>query len=129
MGGGAIRDLINHLTAVGLNVIVWDEQGPQLTESNMPKQSLEEHFAEVTQGVRSVLANANVPSLDFALRASGRTLDGTLQVEVSLGSQYDSPVRGRSVDAVLKELIRRKGWQAQNDPLELDYTPTPKDPS
>ena len=123
-------DLINDLTAVGLNVIVWDEQGPQLMESNMPKQSLEEHFTEVTRGVRAVLANANIPSMDFTLRAFGRTGDGTIKVEVKLGTLYDSDVTGRSVDTVLKELLCRKGWQSQNDPLELDYAPaTPEDPS
>jgi len=57
----------------------------------------------------------------FTITASGQVLDGTLELKFKLGSNTwgSEPVQGNSLDAVVNEFIRRKGWEAMHAPLQL----------
>lgn len=107
---------------------LWDyaqEFAPQLSakESSMQaKSELEKLFAEVARGVKHQIAGVDIPCFTFRLEASGRTHEGELKIEVSIG-EYGVEVKGGSTEAVVREFLRRKGWEEANAPLALpDYS-------
>jgi hypothetical protein len=81
--------------------------------------TIEKAFTDAARSVRTALAEVNIPSMAFTMQASGRTLDGHLRIEVTLGTEYGANVRGRNVEETLREFIRREGWNGKNNPLEL----------
>lgn len=85
----------------------------------------EKLFISSAQRVKSQLQALDSQShFVFRFEASGRVHDGELKIEISLGS-YGSEVTGRDVESVVKEFMRRKGWNDRNTPLELPNVAPP----
>lgn len=89
-------------------------------------QTLEQAFAATVAQIKQQLSEANVSHFCFRLEAEGRP-DGDIRLSVQIG-QYAPEVTGRGTAEVLNEWLRRQGWNARNDPLELpDYSATRAD--
>lgn len=59
---------------------------------------------------------------------SGRVHDGDLMLDYHLGGQYgEDIVTGNSVQPVIDEYMRRKGWNSQNAPKAIGYLKVPSD--
>jgi hypothetical protein len=78
------------------------------------------YVREMAKELRGWFEQADLSRLHFETRVSGQTLTGDLLVEfkISDGEWADS-VKGGSVQAVLEEFMRRRGWVAQNAALCL----------
>ena len=70
---------------------------------------------------RKLSALENTTSMRLDIEISGRTHSGDLDIEYKLGEFYsgDKMVRGNSIDAVVEEFMRRRGWDAAHAPLQL----------
>lgn len=78
-------------------------------------------LTEAIREIRGQLAEANIGAMRLDIEVIGRT-HGELKIEFVLGGESCySPdnVRGGDLDAVVTELIRRKGWSTRYAPLCL----------
>jgi len=80
---------------------------------------LHQYILATKDELRQRLGEADVGQLEFTINISGRTL-GTdeCRIKYEIGS-YREEVRGNSLQVVLDEYLRRKGWVARYDSLEL----------
>lgn len=63
----------------------------------------------------------DVTRFEFEMKAEGRVVGGEILITFSIGANYDPDVKGKSVDAVLHEAMRRNGWTRDNQPLCIGY--------
>lgn len=82
---------------------------------------LHNSYVEATRKIRQRLGDANVGRFEFMIKAEGRTETGedNVKIEYHLREDYDHWVVGDSVDAVVEEFLRRKGWNKEHAPLRL----------
>lgn len=68
----------------------------------------------------------SISEFTLEISISGRTHDGDLKIEFELkGGWADrSPVKGGRLDAVVKEFLRRNGWDSTHAPLCLSFAPS-----
>lgn len=66
-----------------------------------------------------------ISKIQFSIEIYGRTHDGELRVRYEIGSSYQDGgvVKGPKLDVVLKEYLRRFGWDKRNQPLEITFSP------
>lgn len=91
-------------------------------------KAYEETIKEIAAYVRAELQQVEeISSLDFSIEVDGRVHDGELKIIFKLGSTYadHGEVQGGSIEAVLREYMRRFGWDLRNKPLELSFSPEP----
>ena len=82
----------------------------------------EETFLDAVKQVRNRLTQYETAGNEFSLscKADGRIHDGETRITYSLGANiYETPVTGDSVDAVVAEYVRRKGWNKQHQYVAL----------
>ncbi len=80
--------------------------------------SFERAVLEEVARVRSALQPHDLSHFCFIIEAEGRVQDGDVKVVFKLG-EYSGSVRANSVDAMVKEYLRRNGWEQVNDGLCL----------
>ena len=79
-------------------------------------RNIQELLAEhIEEGVGSDRARAGAGAL------AGRIVGGDLKVEYRLGEWTEDRVTGNSIDAVVNEYMRRKGWDKRHAPLAIAY--------
>ncbi len=73
--------------------------------------------------LRYQFASLDLSNLHFAVRADGRVDGENIKIKFTVGdNSYGSDtVNGNSVDEVLREFLRRKGWTERHDGLSLPY--------
>lgn len=87
----------------------------------------EETIKEMAAYIRNELQQLeDVSSLDFNIMINGRVHDSELRITFEIGSTYSKGgvVRGGSVDTILREYMRRFGWDLKHQPLMLSYSAT-----
>lgn len=92
-------------------------------------RQFEEAIKNLAYELRDSLQQVDeISRLDFNIDISGRVHDGELKIEFSLGSTYNTggKVDGGSIEAVVKEYLRRFGWDQRNKPLELSFSHPPQ---
>lgn len=85
----------------------------------------EETIKEMAAYIRNELQQLeDVSSLNFNIIIDGRVHDSELKITFEIGSTYSKGgvVRGGSVDMVLREYMRRFGWDLKNQPLMLSHS-------
>lgn len=85
----------------------------------------EEVIKEMAAYIRNELQQLeDVSSLDFNIMIDGRVHDSELRITFEIGSAYGKGgvVKGGSVDAVLREYMRRFGWDLKHQPLMLSHS-------
>ncbi len=77
---------------------------------------------EVTR-LRYQFASIDLSNLHFGVRADGRVDGDNIKIKFTVGdNSYGSDtVSGNSVDEVVREFLRRRGWTERNDGLALLY--------
>lgn len=68
-------------------------------------------------------------SFHFEIEAEGRVHEGEVKITFALYVNYGETIKGGSVEAVVMETLRRKGWADRNAPLELSHLPPEPDSS
>src|SRR5512143_2481457 len=84
--------------------------------------TFEQDVVEAVKAIRELIAmDDKAPSyFHFAVIAEGRVRDGDIHIQFKLGeSDYNNVVKGDNADAVLKEYLRRIGWQKAHEYLAL----------
>ena len=84
---------------------------------------------EMAAYIRSELQQIEeLPTLSFTIDISGRVHDGEIKINFALGNTYSEGgcVKGGNLDEVIREYLRRFGWDKRHQPLELSYVPEPK---
>jgi hypothetical protein len=85
-------------------------------------------IVEAAAHLRTAFDDRNVGHMTMHIRVSGR-VHGEMKIEYAVNEQYDSEVKGASLEAVVEEYFRRKGWNMSNAPLALAApTMEPVDP-
>jgi len=86
------------------------------------------HFHEDLRALASVirdrLAKAKgITEFNLEITISGRVVGGDLKIEAELRGGWNdrSVVKGGDIDAIVKEFLRRKGWDETNAPLCISY--------
>jgi hypothetical protein len=75
--------------------------------------------AEVKR-VRAFIAHQDIcNSFEFSIEAKGRVSDGDVELKFGLELDYDRTVEGNSIEGVLYEALRRRGWTKTNAPICL----------
>lgn len=91
-----------------------------MTNQNAKSTSIEAMIKEMAKGVAEQLAEADQGDIRLDIKISGRTLGPELKIEFVLSEEYSSgSVRGGSLNEVVKEFLRRKGWSSRNASLML----------
>lgn len=92
-----------------------------MTNQGAKSTSVEAMIKEMAKGVAEQLAEADQGDMRLDIEISGRTLGPELKIEFVLGEDYSisGSVRGGSLNEVVKEFLRRKGWSSRNAPLML----------
>lgn len=88
--------------------------------------SLEDALKSAAVSTREKLALIeSISEMNLEISITGRVHDGELKIEFKLsgGWQNDSRAKGGSLDAVVKEFLRRNGWDMTNAPLCLSFAP------
>lgn len=87
--------------------------------------NLQREIILATDSVRKRLAAADIGgSFTLNINISGRIQDGEVKCEYKLCKNYGADTKGHSLDPVVKEFLRREGWEEVNAPLAL---PAPQD--
>lgn len=89
---------------------------------NTQVSSFEHSLLAELRSIRSRLADANIPSMRLDIEVSGGTLHGNLKVTFKLNlDSYSGPAEasGGSLDAVVEEFLRRRGWNQRHAALLL----------
>lgn len=70
-----------------------------------------------------------ISEFSVKIEASGRVHDGEVKLSFAIApnSYGYNEVKGRELNAVLEEMMRRHGWQKKNDPLAIAYEKVPSD--
>ena len=95
-------------------------EGITLEELDQATMLLNQHVRLVTQMVRQLFAEANLPAMEISAKVSGNT-HSDLKVTYSAG-QYGAMVSGHDLAAVTREYLRRQGWDLRNAPTLISYT-------
>lgn len=83
--------------------------------------ALEASVKNFVRELRNEFDAINLPNLRFDIEVSGR-VQGEMKIEFVLGDQYGSDsVRGGSINAVVEEYLRRRGWKQRHAPLSLTF--------
>ena len=85
----------------------------------MPQSKTEATFIKEAYRVKEILAIQDQPNFSLTFELSGRCSSGDLKFEVTLKEEWGLTVSGNSVDAVVAEFLRRKGYSALHEPLCL----------
>lgn len=92
-------------------------------ELDQAAASLVSALRAYAQASRQVIADADLPNYYFKIEVSGAS-HSDLKVSFHHGeSRYGDLVEAFAPVAALNEHLRRKGWQARNEPLALSYAP------
>lgn len=87
-----------------------------MTQLTQPEAS----FIKEMYRVRKVLADYDINSFDFSMRAEGRCSTGDVLVKYRISEySYSEHVEAGSVEACLREFLRRKGFAQENNQLCL----------
>ena len=78
---------------------------------------LDIYLQTVATDVRARLARANIRRIELEISIDGR-VDGDVLLNYSLG-EYGAAVKGRNLDELVTEYLRRKGWDERHQPLCL----------
>jgi len=81
---------------------------------------------ELAKELREIFDSHDISTIDFSMQISGR-VRGDLKITYDIGESYSGSVKGSRIANALEEMLRRKGWQATNDPKELSYNPSSDD--
>ena len=73
--------------------------------------------------LRETFASHDMPHLHFTVTVEGPVNrdDLIVRFQIASGSWGDDSVKGATVDAVVSEFFRRKGWKQSNDYLAISY--------
>ena len=74
--------------------------------------------------LRTIMGEHNVNSFDFSITATGRSLEGEINLKFTLQSYQTGDyvtVHGNDLFAITEEFGRRLGWDRRHKPLELSY--------
>lgn len=82
---------------------------------------------QVAAVLRTALGNTDVSHMTFDLHIEGRTLSGDLELvyELSEYSYNGNTVKGNSIEPILEEFLRRRGWIERHQPLCLPAAASP----
>lgn len=70
--------------------------------------------------LRKRLADADMGgTFGLVINISGRIQDGEVKCEYKLCKNYGVDTKGHSLEPVIKEFMRREGWEETNAPLAL----------
>ena len=86
--------------------------------NNTSTIALERALKTAVQELRQTLSDENISSLEMEIRASGRTLDGDIEITFKLGG-YSQSCEGGQLLPTIAEYIRRYGWNQRHRPLCL----------
>ena len=77
--------------------------------------------------VRDVLArDETLSEFYLTITASGRTSEGDVKLSYKLAAcSYTTPVEGDSINAIVDEFLRRRGWSAVHAPKAIGYHTVP----
>jgi methylaspartate ammonia-lyase len=73
--------------------------------------------------LRDLFRSRDISHLNFTVTVSGPVDSGELAIQFQIASSSwgDDPVKGSTINAVVDEFCRRKGWRQNNDYLALPY--------
>lgn len=71
----------------------------------------------------------DLSQFEMIIKADGRVNDGDVKLQFEIDLDYDQNVRGDSLQAVLDEAMRRRGWTKIHDAKLLSYEKIPSDDS
>lgn len=87
--------------------------------------NLQREIILATANVRKRFADADLGGhFTLAINISGRIQDGEVKCEYRLCKDYGADTKGHALEPVVKECLRRLGWEETNAPLAL---PAPAD--
>lgn len=69
----------------------------------------------------------NLSCFDLIINAEGRVDDGEVKITFGVGKYSYDRVTGDTLQAVLDEFLRRRGWQQVHAPKALAYEKVPSD--
>jgi hypothetical protein len=71
--------------------------------------------------VRKSFGEANIGRFEFRVSCDGRTSTDSSGIKIvyEVGADYDPNVKGDSVENVVREALRRRGWETAHAPLAL----------
>lgn len=81
-------------------------------------------YTNAIEEIRQRLGEADISYFHFEIRAKGRTQTDRCEVEIIYclsGEWGDSSVEGDTLENVITEFLRRKGWKDAHKPLRLTY--------
>jgi len=73
---------------------------------------------EVTRILKRLKRDETVSYFSFTIEASG-SVNGDAKIEYKLYTNDQEFIKGNSVDALVDEMLRRRGWTSHNKPLML----------
>lgn len=79
---------------------------------------LHQYLVAASDCIREQLAAADIGYMDLTINVKGRT-ESDLQIAYRVSANWDTHAEGGTLEAVLTECLRRKGWERRNAPLEL----------
>lgn len=94
-------------------------------------EELESVVREAVHYLQQRLAVANVGgSFSFDIEARGRAQGGDVKITYILSHETygQETTRGAKFEPVVREWLRRRGWDAENAPIAISYEPTPAPP-
>lgn len=90
-----------------------------------PEGALKREIKRVREALQR---DETLHSFSIQIKASGRVHEGQVKLEYGVGdSEYGVDVKGDSLQAVVDELMRRRGWSAVHAPKALTYEKIPGD--
>lgn len=89
-------------------------------------KSLDNEVRVAVHYIRERLGQANIGNFEFRICAEGRTSTdvNNVKIEYVVTAGWDVTVKGAKVEAVVTEVLRRKGWDEANAPLSLTHDTT-----
>lgn len=86
--------------------------------------SLHDEFAAAVRMVRDAMGAADIGNFALTINADGRTETDSDSVKIEYtvsNGRYGESVKGDSVEACLREMLRRHGWSEEHAPLRLTH--------
>ena len=84
-------------------------------------KSLHTEVVNAIHYIRGRLGEKNIGYFEFNIKVEGRTEScrDNVKIEYHLNHNYDCRVKGDKLEAVVTELLRRKGWDDTHAPLAI----------